>query len=238
MAITRRERGGTGSAVPGGCAVPCVPAIPARMAIAAPVVCAAAGVVSPLALHSGARSARSLGRGGPPRAAALLRPWGRARLFAVFVAFALLVPAALWAVEGRALFGDTSSAAPLDCAAIPQAGLRAVMPARKLAGIAHESKRLTRKQSIARNKANFPCAVRLFQRFKRAIIPPDPLKKAYSAAICARHLCRPQQAHPRAHAREGTKKAGIPPAFSRFSAFQSTPPTHEYGLRRQWPSSQ
>lgn len=85
------------------------------MAIAAPVVCAAAGVVSPIALHSGARSARSLGRGGPPRAAALLRPWGRARLFAVFVAFALLVAAALWTVKGRALFDDTSSAAPLDC---------------------------------------------------------------------------------------------------------------------------
>lgn len=64
------------------------------------------------------------------------------------------------------------------------------------------AKRLTRKQAIARRKPIFPCAVRLFQRFKRAIIPPGPLKTAYSAAICARHSRRP---HARARGHEKSR---------------------------------
>lgn len=167
------------------------------MAIAAPVVGAAPIGASPPALHSGAPSGgASGGAGSPPRCGAP-PPVGALRGFCSSGAFCLLVADALQAEKGRALCGDASSAVPLDRARFLQQGDRLVIAA---------ARRLCCHQA---DSPVFPCAVRLFQPFRAENCTPGPLKTAYSAAFCARHLCRPQQAHPRAHTRaraRGTQK--------------------------------
>ena len=94
-----------GAAAPGSAGAGVAAALPARVAFPAPVACAASLSVGLPALAVWCAPRAQLVARGPPRAAALLRPWWFPAALVVCAASGLLDAAALAAVKGARLPG-------------------------------------------------------------------------------------------------------------------------------------